>query len=622
VKIFSKRMTKALPIGIDLGTTYSCVAVWKNERAEIIPNDQGNRVTPSCVAFNDSEHLVGDAAFNQMDINAANTIYGVKRLIGRRFTDPEVAEDIQLWPFSVINSNDRPMVQVQYKGQKQRYTPEQISSMILGRMKLYGEKYLGEMVQDAVITVPAYFNDSQRQATRDAGKIAGLNVLRIVNEPTAAAISYGLERVQQRTILVYDLGGGTFDVSLLKVNHGEFAVKAVGGDTHLGGEDFDNRLVKFLVEEFKRKHNKDLTKNAKAIRRLRTQCERAKRQLTAAVNTTIELDALMDGIDFHFYLSRARFEELIDDLVKSTLKTVQQVLKDAKMDTTDIDDILLVGGSTRIPKVQKVIQDFFDKQPCQTVNPDEAVAGGAAILAASLRKDVVERNKFHNNKLAELTLKEVTPLTLGIDVYGDLMSAIIPRNSPIPTLAMRAFQTSKDNQTIVTIKVLEGERTMTKDNHLLGTFDLKNIPPRKRGQVQLDVSFAQNEEGILTVHAKANTGHQGQIEILPTKSALSREEVTLLVAEAEQRREEDAKKLSRIQARINVEIYAGNVKDAAEGQRIGVDGWTAQDRQRTVTAADDLLEWLDEHDDEPQNAYEQQHEQLKQLVASIGKLTI
>ncbi|XP_002468091.1 heat shock cognate 70 kDa protein [Sorghum bicolor] len=541
-------------IGIDLGTTYSCVAVWRHDRSEVIANDQGNRLTPSCVVFTDDESLVGDAAVNQAAFNPTNTIFEVKRLIGRRFRDNSVQEDIKLWPFKVVaGRQDRPTIVVQHEGKERQLMPEEISSMVLAKMRETAEVYLGKTVKNAVVTVPVYFSNSQRQATIDAGAIAGLNILHIINEPTAAALAYGLEKMpvsnQRRTVLVFDLGGGTFDVSILEIDpgvgmgKGVFEVKAIAGDTHLGGADFDNEMVEYSLREFIRKHGKmDIKSNHKALRRLRTACERAKRILSFTSQTRIEVDSLHEGIDFSTSITRSRFEELNKHLFSKCMEALDKCLQDAKIDRRSIHDVVLVGGSTRIPKVQSMLRDFFDgKELCRSINPDEAVAYGAAIQAFILSGEASD------GRLLDMLLRDVTPLSLGFRVATptigmgptiyDVMETVIPRNTAIPVKKTKGCSTLVDNQDVIPIKVYEGESKSTRDNNLLGEFLLSGIPPAPWGVPKIDVTFDIDANGVLNVSAKdMTTGSTNNITITNHSGRLRKEEIERMALQVERHR--------------------------------------------------------------------------------------
>ena len=596
---------KQFAIGFDLGTTYSCVAVYQHDKVEIISNDQGNRTTPSWVAFANNEVLIGEAAKNQVNTNAENTVFDAKRFMGRYFDDPTVASDIQHLTSKVVNKNNKPVFQVTYQGEERCYTPEEISSYILIKLKQIAEAYVGDDVTDVVITVPAYFTDAQRQATKDAGKIAGLNVLRIINEPTAAAIAYGLDNCKsssgEKHVLVFDCGGGTHDISLLSIEDGVFEVKATSGDSHLGGEDIDRNIVEYCIQEFKKKNRKDLSSNSRAIRRLYTACERAKRTLSSSKTAMIEIDSLFEGIDYNTTITRAKFEDLNTEIFQRALKPVDIVLKDAKISKSEIDDIVLVGGTTRIPKIQEMLKQYFNgKDLCTNINPDECVAYGAAVQAAVL-------SNIQSKHTDNILLLDVTPLTLGIETSGEIMTKLIERGTTIPTKKTQTFSTYSDNQPSAKIKILEGERPMSRDNNILGEFEIEGIPPAPRGVPKLEVTYEINADGILTVTSKlADSDIEKKLEIRNDNNRLSQDEIQRMIDEAEKFKEQDKTLRETVDAKNQYENMVYTTK-AQHPENTDV--------QDLVKAS---IDWLESH---PYATKEEFEVEVKTFFENVSKYT-
>ncbi|KAH0790932.1 78 kDa glucose-regulated protein [Histomonas meleagridis] len=596
-------------IGIDLGTTFSCVGVFQKGKVEIIANEVGNRITPSIVSFSEGQRFVGDSAMPLLISNPHNTVFAVKRLIGRRFDDAEVQSEIGRLPYKVVDKDNRPYIELEIKGEKKLLSPEEISALVLSKMKSVAEDYLGKEIKNAVVTVPAYFNDAQRKATKDAGAIAGLNVKRILNEPTAAAIAYGLDKKDNQKILVFDLGGGTFDVSLLSIEDAFFEVLATAGDTHLGGEDFDNRVVDHFLDVFKRRTGKDASVDAKAVAKLKREAEKAKRALSTLHQTRIEIENFFDGEDLSEPFTRARFEELNMDLFRKTMQPVQQVLKDSGVSKHEVDEIVLVGGSTRLPKIQQLVRDFFNgKAPCKSINPDEAVAYGAAVEGGVLSDDPDAQ---------EIVIINVNSLTLGVETIGGVMHELIPRNTRIPAKKTHTFQTARDDQESVKIQIFEGERAMTKDNHFLGSFDLTGLPPGPRGSVQFQVTFELDQNNILKVTAEDMTSdNKESITINAQEARLSEDEREEAIRNAEEWAAEDERTRNSVNARNDLEMFVYQGKRALKKDEVK-ERLSEDERRELKRSVRETLDWIESNQDEDAEVYEEKKKEMAEILAPV-----
>ena len=593
-----------IALGIDLGTTYSCVALWKNGKVEIIPNDIGERTTPSVVSFTKNERLIGQAAKNQITKNYQNTIYDAKRLIGRRFDDPEVQYDMKTLPFKIEKDQirNRLLISVEYKNQKKKFLPEEISAMILDKLKSTAEDYLGKKIYDTVLTVPAYFNDNQRQATKDAGRIAGLNIIRMINEPTAAAIAYGLNNKDEneKHILVFDLGGGTFDISILTVDNSLFEVRATRGDTHLGGEDFDNKLMRYCIQEFKEDTGIDIENNQKVLRRLKVACEKAKRELSLSQQVEIDIDSLAGGQDFNIKITRPQFEEICNDLFERCLKPIELALKDAQLEKDKIDDIVLIGGSTRIPKIQEIVKEFFNnKELNKSINPDEAVAFGAAVQAAIV-------NNIEDTGLERLVLLDVAPLSLGVKTANGQMNVLIPRNTTIPCEQKSYYATAEDDQASFLIEVYQGERELASQNIFLGSFLISDIRISKNGDVLCEVTFSLDINNILHVTAVEIGGNEikGNLDIKCSNQNLTEDEIKELIKEAEKFRIDDQIKIENSQSRITFESYLNDMKKKYSSNRI------------IIQKINEELKWVRKYLNEGSLVYKNKLNDIKQFISN------